>query len=126
MKALVGVFLLALAVPSVAQAPATDSVSKKVRIFLTGTDQTLGNSSNISAAAVGKGLDKHCPEVILTIERQRADYFLQAVDTGAGKARKPYKFTLFGPDGDRAFSTETAGLDNAVKDVCGFIRARPR
>jgi hypothetical protein len=29
----------------------------KIRIFLTGTDQTLGNGSNVSAAEVGKALD---------------------------------------------------------------------
>ena len=73
---------------------------------------------------VGKGLDKHCPEVVLTIEQQKADYLLQAKDTGAGKARKPYKFTLFDATGDRVFSTETSGLDSAMKDVCGYIRKR--
>jgi hypothetical protein len=47
---------------------------------------------------------------------------IQKAEQILGKARKPYKFTLFSPDGDRAFSTETAHLDSAVKDVCGFIR----
>jgi hypothetical protein len=45
------------------------SQDHKIRIFLTGTDQTQGNSSNVSAAEVGKALDKHCPEVVLTIEQ---------------------------------------------------------
>ncbi len=31
----------------------------KARIFLTGTDQTLANRSNVSAAEIGKSLDKH-------------------------------------------------------------------
>lgn len=97
----------------------------KIRIFLTGTDQTLGNGSNVSAAEVGKALDKHCPQVVLTIEQQKANYFLQAKNTGAGAARKPYKFTLFDATGDRVFSTETSGLDGAVKDTCAFIR-KPR
>ena len=79
---------------------------RKVRIFLTGTDQTLGSNSNVSAAEIGRSLDKHCPEVVLTIEQSKAQYLLQARNTEAGAARKPYKFTLFGDDGDRVFSTE--------------------
>jgi len=94
----------------------------KIRIFLTGTDQTLGNRSNVSAAEVGKALDKHCPEVVLTIEQQKADYLLQAINTGAGVARKPYKFTLFDATSDRVFSTEASRLDSAVKDACAYIR----
>jgi hypothetical protein len=95
---------------------------QKVRIFLTGTDQTLGNSSNVSAAEIGKSLNKHCPEVVLTIEQEKAEYLLQARDTGAGPARKPYKFTLFGHSGDRVFSTETSRVDSAVKDVCIYVQ----
>jgi len=94
----------------------------KVRIFLTGTDQTLGNRSNVSAAEVGKSLDKHCPEVVLTIEQGKAEYLLEARDTGAGPARKPYKFTLFGHSADRVFSTETSRVDSAVKDVCVYVQ----
>jgi hypothetical protein len=100
------------------------SQNHKTRIFLTGTDQTLGSSSNVSAAEVGKALDNRCPEVGLTIEQQKANYLLQARDTGAGVARKPYKFTLFDASGDRVFSTETSRLDSAVKDVCAYIRKR--
>ncbi len=94
----------------------------RIRIFLTGTDQTLGNSSNVSAAEIGKSLDKHCPEVVLTIEHGKAEYLLQARDTGAGAARKPYKFTLFGQSGDRVFSTETSRLDSAVMDICVYVQ----
>ncbi len=87
----------------------------KVRISIAG-------NSNVSAAGLGKSLDSHCAEVSLTLDAQKADYLLEAIYTGAGPARKPYKFTLFSHDGDRIFSTETARLDNAVKDVCAFIR----
>ena len=114
MKTTVGLLFLALAVLSVAQAQ-----GQKLRISLTA-------SSNVAAAPIGKSLDKHCPEVVVSVDRLRANYLLEAIDAGAGKARKPYKFTLFSPDGDRAFSTETAGLDSAVKDVCGFIRGHEK
>jgi hypothetical protein len=96
---------------------------RRIRIFLTGNDQTLGNSSNVSAAEIGKSLDKHCADVVLTIQQEKAEYLLQARDTGAGAARKPYKFTLFDQSGDRVFSTETSRLDSAVKDVCVYVRS---
>jgi hypothetical protein len=95
---------------------------QKLRIFITGTDQASGNRSNVSAAEIGKSLDKHCPELIITIEQQKADYLMEAINTGAGAGRKPYKFTVFQPNGDRLFSTETSRLDSAVKDVCGYIQ----
>ena len=78
--------------------------------------------SNVSASEVGKGLDKGCPGVVLSADAKKADFALEAWDTGAGAGRKPYKFTLFNADGDRVFSTETRGLAGAMKDVCGFMQ----
>jgi len=97
---------LALAPLLAVLAWAAHAQEHKLRIFITA-------SSNVAAAPVGKSLDKHCPEVVVSVDQQKANYLLEAIDTGAGKARKPYKFTLFSPDGDRAFSTETALLDSA-------------
>ena len=99
-----------------------------VVILLTGL--TWGSSlrvaltprSNVSASEVGKGLDKRCAGVVLSDDGKKADYTLEAWDTGAGAGRKPYKFTLFNADGDRVFSTETRGLAGAMKDVCGFMQ----
>jgi hypothetical protein len=108
---------LALAPLLIALAWARQAQEQKLRIYLTA-------SSNVAAAPIGKSLDKHCPEVVVSVDKQRANYLLEAIDTGAGKARKPYKFTLVSPDGDRAFCTETAGLDSAVKDVCAYIWKR--
>ena len=110
---------LAIAPLLIVLAWASHAQDHKLRVSLT-------SSSNVAAAPIGKSLDKYCPEVVITVDEQKANYLLEAIDTGAGKARKPYKFTLFDPDGDRAFSTETSGLDSAVKDVCGFIRGRKK
>lgn len=77
--------------------------------------------SNVSTSEVGKGLDKHCPTVILSDDPSKVRYTLEAWDTGAGPGRKPFKFTIF-LDGDRVFSTETRGVAGAVKDVCGFLQ----
>jgi|SRR5208283_4009027 hypothetical protein len=92
--------------------------SKQSRISLT-------PRSNVSTSEVGKELDKYCRTVIITDDVQKADYQLEAWDTGSGAGRKPYKFTLF-QNGDRVFSTETRGLEGAVKDVCGFISGPKR
>jgi excisionase family DNA binding protein len=81
---------------------------------------SLTPRSNVSTSEVGKELDRHCPGVVLTDDSQKADFRLEAWDTGAGAGRKPYKFTLF-KDGERVFSTETRGLAGAMKDVCAFI-----
>ena len=89
------------------------------KIFLTADP---AGQYGVSSSEVGKSLDSHCPNVVITANRDKADYLLEAVDTGAGKLRKPYKVTLFNHDGDRVFSTETAALANAVKDVCTFIQ----
>jgi hypothetical protein len=90
----------------------------KIRIALT-------QRSNVSTSEVGKGLDRHCPDVIISDDPQKADYDLEAWDTGAGPGRKPYKFTLF-KDQDRVFSTETRGIAGAVKDVCTYIEKQKR
>ncbi len=86
---------------------------------------SLTASSNVSQAGIGESLDSHCPEVTITLDPKKADYFLEAINTHAGRARKPYKFTLFNPDGDRVFSTQTGRLNSAVKDVCAFIKKKP-
>lgn len=82
---------------------------------------SLTPRSNVSTSEVGKELDHYCPVAIITDDAQKADYQLEAWNTGAGPGRKPYKFTLF-KNGDRVFSTETRGLVGAVKDVCSFIK----
>lgn len=81
---------------------------------------TLTPRSNVSTSEVGKELDRHCSNVVITDDAQKADFTLEAWDTGAGAGRKPYKFTLF-KNGERVFSTETRGLAGAMKDVCAFI-----
>jgi len=112
MKLTIATMVLSLAI----SAPATAQQSNRTRISLT-------PRSNVSSSEVGKQLDHHCPNVVITNDSQKAAYNLEAWDTGAGAGRKPYKFTLF-KDGDRVFSTETRGVAGAVKDVCSYIEKR--
>jgi hypothetical protein len=106
--------LSAVAIAFLALAPTCRSQDDKTRIVLTA-------ESSVSTAEVGKSLDKHCPDVVLTIEQSKADFMLEAANTSG---RKPYKFTLFDHSSDRVFSTETTLLDNAVKDVCAYVQKR--
>jgi hypothetical protein len=106
--------LSALAIAFLSLAATCRSQDHKTRIILTA-------ESSVTTAEVGKSLDKHCPDVVLTIEQPKADFMLEAANKGG---RKPYKFTLFDHTGDRVFSTETTRLDNAVKDVCAYVQKR--
>lgn len=81
----------------------------------------LISRSNVSSSEIGKTLDSHCPNVTITALSERADFMLEAIDTGAGAGRKPYKFTVFNANGDRVFSTETASIAGAVRGVCRFM-----
>jgi len=87
---------------------------------------SLTENSNVTSAEIGKSLDSHCPEVVLTADPRKADYTLEAINTGAGPARNPYKFTLFDHNGDRVYSTETSRKDSAVKDVCTYLAKHRR
>lgn len=86
----------------------------KIRVSLTA-------SSNV---AIQREFDSRCAEVVVTVDQSKASYFLEAIDTGAGKARAPYKLSLFDSAGDHTFGTETASLGSAVKDVCKFIQSK--
>jgi hypothetical protein len=97
--------------------PTAGSAQDKIRIAIT-------PRSNVSTTEVGKGLDKHCPSVVIADDPSKVHYTLEAWDTGAGPGRKPYKFTLF-RDGDRVFSSETRGVAGAVKNVCGYLQEHP-
>lgn len=92
---------------------------KKIRI-------SVRANSNVSKAEIGKALDSHCPDVGITVDVEKADYLLEAINTGAGVARKPYKFSLFNHDGDYVFSTQTARVDSSVKGICTFIEKQKR
>lgn len=51
------------------------------------TRVSLTPRSNVSTSEVGKELDHHCPNVVITDDLQKAAYNLEAWDTGAGAGR---------------------------------------
>jgi hypothetical protein len=74
-------------------------------------------------AEIIKTLGERCPDFIVTINKDRADYILILEHEG-GKSvvRKDNKFALFNKDGDAITSGSTRSLGNSVKDVCSTLR----
>lgn len=73
-------------------------------------------------AEIMKTFGERCPQVIVTINRERADFVL-ILDHEGGKGffRKDNKTALFNKDGDMIHSGSTRSLGNAVKDACEAI-----
>ena len=62
---------------------------------------------------------KECQGIIVTINRERADYILMLDRVGGrGTVLKDNKMALFNRDGDMVTSSSTVMLGNAVKDAC--------
>ena len=73
-------------------------------------------------AEIMKTFGERCPQVTVTINRERADFVL-ILDHEGGKGfyRKNNKTALFNKDGDMIHSGSTRSLGNAVKDACEAI-----
>jgi hypothetical protein len=90
----------------------------------TGTPQkskqiTLTDKSDIPTSDILRGFQKYCPNVTITNDLAKSDYTIEAV-----KKDRLYHhcgFTLFDHDGKAIYSTETAQVSNAVKNVCQAI-----
>jgi hypothetical protein len=74
-------------------------------------------------AEIIKTFRERCPEVTVTINKERADYVvLLEHEGGKSLVQKDNKVAVFRPDGDAIYSGSTVTLGNAVKDVCSAIR----
>jgi len=73
-------------------------------------------------AEIIKTVNQRCPEVIVTMNKDNADYTL-LLDHEGGKEviRRDNKFVLFNREGDAIRSGSTRSLGNAVKEACGVI-----
>jgi hypothetical protein len=79
----------------------------------------ITDKSDIPTSDVLRGLQKYCPNVSITSDLAKSDYTLEAV-----KKDRLYHhcgLTLFDHDGKAIYSTETAQVSNAVKNVCHAI-----
>lgn len=69
-----------------------------------------------------KTFGERCPGVIMTNNKDRADYLVTLDhEGGKGYARKDTKIAVFNKDGDMVFSNSTRSIGSAVKDACTAI-----
>ena len=74
-------------------------------------------------AEIIKTFGEKCPEVIVTNNKDRANYaVILDHEGGKGYLRRDNKVAVFTRDGDAIFSHSTASLGNAVKDACAAIK----
>jgi hypothetical protein len=101
----------------------TTPAKATVRIWVS-DKETASVHGGFSSVDLLKEISAKCVGVVLTDNRDRADYRLETgrawCCTPNGQSRG-YKFALFSKDGDAVFSTQTHELKNAVKDMCVAI-----
>ncbi len=69
-----------------------------------------------------KTFSKQCPQIIITIYEEKADFLvLLEHEGGKGAIRKDNKVAVFNHNGDMLFANSTRSLGNSVKDACGVI-----
>jgi hypothetical protein len=104
----------------------TDSESWEQSGAFAGADGKVAGFSSGGArpqtAELIRTFGQRCPQVIVTIKREAADYILLFDREGAkGVVRRDNKFALFRRDGDAVGSGSTRTLGNAVKDACAVL-----
>jgi hypothetical protein len=76
-------------------------------------------------AEIVKTFNERCPSVIVTNNKERANYVVILDDEGGkGYARRDNKIAVFNRDGNAIFSDSTRSLGNAVKDACAAIEKK--
>ena len=98
------------------------SAQGKLSVFVSGTDYGGGRT----ASETGGHLIKVCPELTITLDREKADYILVRDYTGAGPGRKPQKVTVFNRNHELIFAGADRSIAGAVKDACQAILGRRR
>ena len=84
-------------------------------------------NSNIPSGAVLKGINENCQNLVLTLDASKASYTLEAqINKGSENRNERSWLTLFDKNGDAVFTTDTVGTENAVKDVCRFLKLGKR
>jgi hypothetical protein len=117
----------------------------KTRVFITDSDswQTSGGFAGAGAGGVGgiagsssggarpqtaeimKTFAERCPQVTVTINREKADYIvILEHEGGKDLIQRDNKFAIFDKEGDMIRSGSTRSLGNAVKDACAMIIAK--
>ena len=84
---------------------------------------TVKGGARPQTAEIVKTFNQRCPQVIVTMRKDRADYIV-VLDHEGGKSffRKDNKIIVFDKEGDAIFSGSTRSLGNAVKKACQVIK----
>jgi len=104
---------------------ATGFAQARVRVFVTDS-QSLEGKKNSGArsqnAEIARTIGKKCPELTVTIDKEKADYIL-ILDHEDGKSRlaRDNKWVVYNKDGDIIGSGSVRSIGNAVKDTCAAI-----
>ena len=123
--------------------PQTSSASGQTRIFVTEStswsvsgDDVVHDGTGVGSLQGGAkpqtaeimktiGKRRECEGIVVTINRERADYILILERVGGRDlVAKDNKMALFDRDGDMVASSSTRSLGNAVKDACVAIQYR--
>jgi len=83
---------------------------------------TRGGASPQTAEII-KTFGERCPDLKVTMEKEKADYFvILDHEGGKGWIRRDNKVVVFDSSGTSVFSGSTRSLGNAVQDACEKIR----
>jgi hypothetical protein len=107
----------------------TDSKSWEVSGGFGASAGTASGSASGGArpqtAEIIKTFGERCPEVIVTMKQDKADFVvLLDHEGGKGVVRRDNKIAVFDKEGDAIYSGSTRSLGNAVKDGCAAIKKR--
>lgn len=82
---------------------------------------------NPQVGEITDGLNKHCPQVTVTGDRERANYYLRLDHQEAGPARKRNRIVLMDHNHDVIYTNSTRSMGNAIKDVCqAIVEPKPK
>ena len=101
----------------------TDSKSWEISGGVGGSSDGFGGGTKGGArpqtAEIIKTFGERCPDCIVTINKDKADYVI-ILDHEGGKTvfSKDNKFALFNKEGDAIKSGSTRSLGNSVKEAC--------
>lgn len=121
---------------------ALTAAAQKPRVFITEStapqasgDAAVGDAKGSLAFSGGtspqsvevmKAFVRYCPAVIVTANREKADYLVR-LDHEALNPTTPFvhgnKVAVFNKNEDLLYSNSTRVLSSAVKDACGAIAA---
>lgn len=132
---LVGLLAMGLAGTAAAQQKTrvyvSESQSWEIKSEIGGAEGALGGTANGGArpqtAEIIKTFNKRCPELTITINKDKADFIvLLEHEGGKDLVSRDNKVVVFNKEGDAIYSGSTRSLGNAVKDSCKAIREAQR